>query len=272
MSDKFISDLNRAKYFNSYDLIPISQGINNVELRASVSQIIGDDSQWRSFNVSNQYRHPDPVNFPKYRKVGKVTHLGGTLFIPYVFGDETQNYQSVKVDENTFQNSNIGLLYLLSFNQNYNVLPREVAPEKSVFFRNIVLSQRYVVDQLNYNSNDDFSFPLTTVVTLEISSFGGIAIHAIESQVYGLSKSNPLSQLASVLPKDAKFPSFNQVNIGLSSENNAIVLPPFTNDVLVPEDIDTTKAADLGGFRIDLSGLHFINSKKFESNSFSSRS
>lgn len=140
----------------------------------------------------------------------------------------------------------------------------DAAPEKSVFFRNIVLTQRYVVDQLNYNSNDDYSIPLTTVVTLEITSLGRIAIHSIESQTNGLAKSNPLTQLASVLPKDSNFPSFNQVNIGLSSENDAITIPPFTNNVLVPEDINTTKASDLGGFRIDLSGLHFINSKRKE--------
>lgn len=264
MSDKFISDLNRARDLNSYDLIPISQGGNNVELKASVSQIFGDDSQWLRFNLNNNYRHPDPTNFPKYRKVGKVTHLGGTLYIPYVFGDETHNYQSVKVDSNSFYNNNGGSLFLRSQNNTFSCMLLDAAPEKSVFFRNIVLTQRYVVDQLNYNSNDDYSIPLTTVVTLEITSLGRIAIHSIESQTNGLAKSNPLTQLASVLPKDSNFPSFNQVNIGLSSENDAITIPPFTNNVLVPEDINTTKASDLGGFRIDLSGLHFINSKRKE--------
>jgi hypothetical protein len=264
MSDKYISELDRSRYVNHYDLIPISQGIKNDEFRASVSQVLGDDSQWRRFNVSSHYRHPDPANYPKYRKVGKVTHLSGTLFIPYVFGDETHNYQSVKVDTNTFQNSNTGLLYMLSSDQGYNVIPLDASPSKSVFFRNIVLSQRYVVDQLNYNPNDDYSIPLSTVVTLEITPNGGFVIHAITSLVNGYFKSNPLTQLASVLPKDSKFPSFNQVNIGLSAENNAVTLPPFTNDILVPEDINTTLASDLGGFRIDLSGLHFINSRRKE--------
>ncbi|MFN5443649.1 MAG: hypothetical protein ACK48V_05420 [Crocinitomicaceae bacterium] len=275
MSDKFISELNRTRDLNSYDLIPISQGINNMELTATVSQIFGEDTQWQRFNFNNYYRHPDSANFPRYRKVGKVTYLSGTLFIPHVFGDATHNYQSVKVDTNAVHHNNDGSLYFRSNSNSFSCMRLDAAPERSVYFRNIVLTQRYVVDQLNYNPNDDYSIPLSTVVTLEIGSSGMLKIHSLSTlneDYVPNHQSNPLTQLASILPKDSKFPSFNQVNVGLSTENNAITIPPYNETILVPEDIDTTKASDLGGFRIDLSGLHFVNSTRKENDYWTNRS
>lgn len=285
MSDKFISELERVRVLKSSDLIPISQGINNIECKADINQLFGDDSNWQNFNLSRNYRHPDPVNFPKYRKVGKVTYLSGTLYIPNVFGDLTHNFQSVKVDTNCI-NVNNNILYFLSDNNRYNSILFEAAPEKSVYFRNIVLTRRYVVDQLNSNPNDDYSYPLSTVVTLQISPTGWIAVHSLSAVNIDFSDlnnnynywgqyhpgSHPMSQLATILPKDSKFPTYNQVNVGLSTENNAVTIPPFNDTILVPEDIDTTKATDLGGFRIDLSGLHFVNSVRKEFDYFYNRS
>jgi hypothetical protein len=275
MSDKFISELNRVKNHTIGDLIPISQGIESRELKANSLQLFGDDTHWQNFSFNSFYRHPDPANFPRYRKVGKVTYLSGTLFIPHVFGDATHNYQSVKVDTNAVHHNNDGSLYFRSNSNSFSCMRLDAAPERSVYFRNIVLTQRYVVDQLNYNPNDDYSIPLSTVVTLEIGSTGILKIHSLSTlneDYVPNHQSNPLTQLASILPKDSKFPTYNQVNVGLSTENNAVTIPPFNDTILVPEDIDTTKASDLGGFRIDLSGLHFVNSVRKEFDYFYNRS
>lgn len=277
MSDKFISDLDRVKTLKSNDLIPISQGVDNKEFYATSSQLIGDDTKWQKFDFSSNYIHPEPTDFPKYRKVGKVTHLSGSLFIPQLTKNKTQNFQSVKVNTNsTFLSDNESVLF---YNKNnaFTSIRLDAAPEKSVFFRNIVLSRRYVVEIPNTNPLQFYGFLLSTVVTLEIGQLGWVAVHSISAKykdyIYNGNsnnlghikfESNPLNLLATVLRKNEEFPSFNQVNVGFIAENNAITIPPFSNTVLVPEDIDTTKVTDLGGFRINLSGMQFVNSIRKE--------
>lgn len=251
-NNRKISQLRRAEQVTENDLIPI---VNNGETKhISVAQLVGQDTGWQNIDVNSNYPYPNNWALPQYRVIGETVHLRGSLYIP------NASNSKVEVDTNYVTYTAAGSLF---FNSNSGVnLPFEASPALRFLKSNVLLSRRleFVQNELTYN------IPIVATVLFLINQNGTFQIAGIfdfEDLPTGIDSfgAHPHRILSTNIQQGQPFPDYSQVSVGIGT-NHVMSLPPLTINnvqVVAPENIDTTKINQLGGFGIPLDGISYLN-------------
>lgn len=251
-NNRKISELRRVTQVTENDLIPI---VNDGQTKnITVKQLVGGDTGWQNIILNPNYPYPTNWAIPQYRVIGETVHLRGSLYIPYASNSK------VLVDTNYVSYTEAGSLF---FNSNSGVnLPFEACPALRFLKSNVLLSRRldFVQNEQNYN------VPIVATVLFLINPTGTFQLAGIfdfEDLPTGIDAfgAHPHRILSTNIQQGQPFPDYSQVSVGVGT-NHVMSIPPLTINnvqVVAPENIDTTKINQLGGFGISLDGISYLN-------------
>ncbi len=253
-NNRKISELRRVTQVTENDLIPI---VNDGQTKnITVKQLVGGDTGWQNIILNPNYPYQSFKFHPQYRVIGETVHLRGRLYIPCAAGS------NILVDENFVTTTPAGFLFFNASSNNGVNLPIEACPSDRFLRSNVLLSKRYEISILG-NTVD---IPVVATILFMINIDGTIQLSGIfdyEDLPNGIDSfgAHPHRILSTNIQQGQPFPDYSQVSVGVGT-NHVVSIPPFMvndNEVVAPEDIDTTKINHLGGFEIPLDGISYLN-------------